>query len=111
MSSQARKNLVAAVEQHVPCAHLMWPAKAAPELPWAVYTDEPKGFGADNANWADKHVWEVELYEKELDLELEEALLETLRGIYGYVEPPTTTWIESEGCARTLYRFAEIERI
>lgn len=106
-----RENLVSAVESHVPCAHLFWPAGEAPDLPWAVYSDEPDGYGADDSNWATKHRWTVELYEKYPDTALETALFETLCGAYGYVEPPETVWIESEGCSRTLYRFSEIERI
>ena len=111
MSSQASEKLVAAVVEHVPCAHICWPKGGAPDLPWAVYSDEPDGKGADNDNWVVRHHWEVELYEKYVDVELEDALFETLRGVYGYVEPPDTQWIESEGCARTLYRFSELERI
>lgn len=111
MYSQAKERLVSAVTEHVPCTHMCWPKGGAPELPWAVYTDEPSGKGADNENWVVRHRWEVELYEKHVNSDLEEALFETLCGIYGYVEPPETQWIESEGCARTLYRFSELERI
>lgn len=111
MFSTARERLVTAVEGHVPCTHICWPKGGAPDLPWAAYRDDPGGKGADNENWVVKHRWEVELYEKSADSSLEEALFETLCGIYDYVEPPETQWIESEGCLRTLYRFSELERI
>ena len=107
----AKERLVSTVRLHVPCVHMGWPKGGAPELPWAVYTDEPFGRGADNENWTETHRWHVELYEKYPDTALEDALFDTLRGVYGYVEPPTTTWIESENCSCTLYRFSEIERI
>lgn len=106
----AKERIVSAVSEHVPCAHLCWPQANAPDLPWAVYLDEPSGKGADNVNWATVHGWSVELYEKYPSTELEDAVFDTLRGEYGYVEPPTTTWIDSEGCYCTLYRFSEIER-
>jgi len=107
----AKEQLVSTVAQHVPCVHMCWPVGGAPDLPWAVYSDEPTGKGADDGNWTVTHRWSVELYEKYPDTALETALFDTLRGVYGYVEPPVTTWIDSEGCACTLYRFSGIERI
>jgi len=106
-----REKLMSTVQAHVPCTHMCWPVGGAPELPWAAYEDEPSGKGADNGNWTVTHRWAVHLYEKYCDTALESALFEDLRGAYGYVEPPTTTWIDSEGCACTTYRFSEIERI
>lgn len=107
----AKETLVAAVEAHVPCTHLCWPVGHAGPLPWAAYSDDPDGYGADDANLATKHRWTVELYEKYPDEALEKALFDDLRGIYGFVEPPETTWVEAEKCYCTFYRFQEIERI
>lgn len=111
MSSTARKRIYATVNQVVPCAYICWPVDGAPALPWAVYNDDPRGYGADDGDYAVRHRWEVGLYEKEPDNALSEALFGALAGEYGYVSPPETVFIDSEACYRTLFRVAELERM
>lgn len=111
MSSPVRERLYATVSALVPCAFLAWPVGGAPSLPWAVYSDEPDGLGADNGNWAARHRIEVGLYEKEIDTDLGDSLFEALAAEYGYVSPPETVFIDSESCYRTLFRVADVERI
>lgn len=88
---------------------MCFPVGKAPDLPWAVYTDDPDGMGADQANYSTTHRWDVELYERESNSSLERELFDALCAEYGYVEPPVGTWIESEGCYMCSYRFSEIE--
>ena len=95
----------------VPVAYVCWPVDGAPQLPWAVYTDEPDVTGADDGNWAIGHRWTVSLYERESDSSLEQELFDALSARYGYVEPQQGTWLESEGCYVCSFRFSEIERI
>lgn len=112
MFSQARQNVVSTVESVLgkgKCALLAFPVDGAPELPWAVYYDDPSGEGADGDNWSTAHRWTVELYEKQSDSALEKQLFDSLRAAYGFVEPPEETWIESEECYRCVFRFNEIE--
>ena len=114
MFSQARQRLYATLvsvlgEGNV--THLSWIEGEDPPLPWAAYYDEPKGDGADNENWCVRHLWSVELHERESDSSLEESVFEALAEEYGYVEPPSGAADESDGHYICVYRFSEIERM
>ena len=111
MHSEARRRIVDTVSPLVPIAYMCWPVGDAPSLPWAVYTDDPDGMGADMECYSVSHSWDVELYERESDSSLEKAVYDALSAQYGHVEPPVGTWVESEGCYMCSYRFSEIEGI
>lgn len=114
MFSEARKRLYAVLTSAVgedKVAHMAWVKGKDPDLPWAVYYDEPEGEGADNENWCVRHMWTVELHELSSDSEFEMAVFSDLADEYGYVEPPLGSSDSSDGHYICVYRFSEIERM
>lgn len=107
----ARADVQECVSTVVPCRHMAWTIGSAPELPWAVFYGERTILAADGDTYTINHRWTVELYEKHANGELERQLLDALRARFGAVQPSSETWIESENCLMTVYRFSEIERI
>lgn len=93
----------------IECAHLAFPEGSAPALPWAVYyLDYTDNLHADNSTWDSKPYWIVELYEKTKDVDLELSIAQAIEE--AFMSPPSMeeTWIESENCRMTTYRFTEI---
>ena len=114
MFSTDRQRLVEAVSSVLgegKVALLAFPVDGAPDLPWAVYSDDPSVMGADDGNWSVTHRWTVELYERQSDSTLEERLLEALAEVYGYVEPQGEIWNDDEGCYMVAFRFNEIKEM
>lgn len=106
-----RARVQSCVSEVVPCRHMAWPKDAAPPLPWAVFYGERTILAADGDTYSINHRWTVELYQQHADGELERRMLDALRAEFGPVQPSGETWIDSENCLMTVYRFAEIERI
>jgi hypothetical protein len=112
--SEARRRLYSVLESAVgtgKVAHMAWVLGKDPDLPWAVYYDEPDGKGADNENWCVKHMWTVELHELASDSDFESSVFDELSAAYGYVEPPTGSNDESDGHYICVFTFSEIERM
>ena len=93
----------------MPVAHFAFKVGSAPKLPWCVYyLDEAEGTGADNRNYAVKNHWVVEHYWIDYDPKVEQAIEQAIEENFGSFSK-IETWIESESCAQTLYRFAEFD--
>ncbi len=106
MSYQEVYGTVSAV---LPCAHMAWREGQAPQLPWAVYyLDDQSGFNADNTTYVGKHRWCVELYQKAMDLELQEELEAAILAAFSPFEK-YESWVESENCLMTTYYFTELK--
>lgn len=105
------ERIQATVSSVVPCAHLAWRRNQAPGLPWAVWYDEPNTPGSDDGIMCVCHRFWVELYQKDVDEDVQDALFDALRKEYGHVSFGTETYIESEDCYMRVYRVSEIERI
>lgn len=103
----SRDDVFGAVSAHVPCAHMAWPAGKAPGLPWAVFYEERSDdFFADDAAYAGASRWRVELYERYGDGALEDALAESLEGLFGPVDR-VESWVGSEQCLMTAFSFKD----
>ena len=91
-----------------PVAHVAWPVGSAPALPWCVYLlDEDDKLSADDSRWCSLTRWIVELYTKQDDEESCAKLEGALSAAFGDYEK-NETWVESESCVMTSYRFTEI---
>lgn len=94
----------------VPSTHMAWPVNSAPPLPWAVfYLDDDLKLNADNVRWVSRGVWVVELYQKAVDQEIEARVESAINEAFGDFDK-TETWVDSEDCHMTIYRFTVIER-
>lgn len=107
----SRKAIVAALDATgVPSAHVAWPVNAAPPLPWMVFSlDEDSKLNADNGRWASHGRWVVELYQKFVDPDVEAKVENAITEAFGDFDK-TETWVDSEDCHMTIYRFTVIER-
>ena len=95
----------------VPSTHMAWPVNSAPPLPWAVfYLDDDLKLNADNRRWASRGTCVVELYQKAADPALEGKVESAINEAFGDYDK-TETWVDSEDCLMTIYRFTVIERI
>lgn len=97
----------ATVSPVVQVSHMDWHGHAPP-LPWAVYHGEDSPYRADNGQFAVKHSWTVELYERVRDSELEQRLGAAIRDSFGSYRR-NETYVESEECLMVSYYFSEIE--
>lgn len=107
----SRKQVAAALKASgIPFAHMAWPVNQAPDLPWCVfYLDEDSRLDADNGRWASCGTWAVELYQKAADSAVEKAVEDAVTTAFGdYYK--SETWVDSEDCLMTSYRFTVIER-
>lgn len=106
----SRADVVAAVRAAgIPVVHMAWPKGSAPRLPWAAYyLDDQDGMYADDEVWAAVERWVVELYEREPDEDLEALLESSISEAFGPFDK-SETWVESEGCTQTTYRFTQTE--
>lgn len=107
----SRKDVNAVLESTgLPAAHMAWPVGSAPDLPWAVfYLEEDRKLNADNRRWATYGTWAVELYQRAADPEIEGKVEDALSEAFGDYSKEET-WVESENCLMTVYRFTVIER-
>lgn len=107
----SRKQVAAALKASgIPFAHMAWPVNQAPDLPWCVfYLDEDSRLHADNRRWASYGSWIVELYQKAADSAVEEAVEDAVATAFGDYSK-SETWVDSEDCLMTSYRFTVIER-
>lgn len=107
----SRKAVCAALDStEVSSAHMAWPVNAAPPLPWITfYLDEDNALDADNGRWASHGRWVVELYQKAADSEVEGRVESAITEAFGDFRK-TETWVDSEDCLKTSYRFTVIER-
>lgn len=106
----SRKDVFQTVKAVVPCAFMAWPEGSAPEPPYAVFIDDPETFAADDDTYAVAHTWDVELYEKSPDQELEQKLEKALRERFGTVYREEI-WIEDENVMETVFSFSQTERV
>ena len=91
----------------IPIAHIAWPKGKAPDLPWAVYRlDSNMAFEADNVNYVENPRWEVDLYQKSTDQELEHVIEEAIAMEFGPYSK-SETWLSDENCHATVYLFRE----
>ena len=97
-----------AVSAVVPCAHMAWLDKSAPNLPWATYEGHDDAYWADGKRVAVVHHWTVELYEETRDRQLEEALGASIEAAFGGYDRNESS-VESEKCLMVAYYFSEIE--
>jgi len=89
----------------IPVAHMCFPVKEAPALPWCVfYSDEDTTFCADDFRYLPKCILTVELYEKYAN-ETTETTLENVLSDLGVWEK-TEQWVESENCLMVVYRLS-----
>ena len=107
----SRKRVASALEATgVPFAHLRWPLNQAPDLPWCVfYLDEDNVFNADDRRWITRGRWVVELYQRAADSAIEKQVEDAITQAFGDYRK-TETWVDTEDCLMTTYRFTVIER-
>ena len=92
----------------VPSVHMAWLEGHAPELPWcAFYLEDTDGVYADDGFAAKANRWVIELYQKQSDSELEDALEESITARFGPFSK-SETWVSNENCIQTSYYFKEI---
>lgn len=103
------ENVMTAVRSAgLPVAHVAWPVGSAPDLPWCVYLlDEDGKLAADDSRWCSLTRWRVELYTRQGDDESCPKLEAALAAAFGDYDKEET-WVESESCVMTSYRFTEI---
>lgn len=82
-----------------------YPVGKAPPLPWFVYAVQPgKAFFADDSCWYGSYRVTVDLYQRELDEALEEAVSAVCARM-GNLEEPAHTWLKTESVWVTTYEF------
>lgn len=103
------ENVVAAISgAGMPICHMAWPAGSAPKLPWCVfYLNEDETLYADDAPYADRAEWCVELYCKPDDADSAPKVERALREGFGNFTK-SEAWVEDQGCLQTSYVFDEI---
>lgn len=104
------KDIVAAIEPIVPIAHNEFVKGSAPELPWCVYRDiDPDWLYADDTNHSVTHNWQVMLYQRSSDPDLERRIHLALVAAFEAVGVSPDTYLESEDCVVVTYEFTETE--
>lgn len=91
----------------LPGTKYAWQEGHAPPLPWFVYMRRRGGeVLADDSNYSELPRYRVELYQREDDPSVREALEEVLRS-EDCIGPYTTyeDWIPTEQCLMTTYYF------
>ena len=89
-----------------PGTYLAWPIGKAPSLPWFTYRWWSGGeVFADDENYAQLRRMRIELYFKELDLDLIDDFEDALKrvGTYSLYD---ATFVNTENCYRHVYRLA-----
>ena len=106
----ARAEVFAALSKSgIPVAHMAWPKGSAPELPWCVfYLDDAKALFADDDFRCRHGTWACELYQESASSETEEAVEKAIHDAFGGYDK-AETWVESEDCLMTVYRFTVVE--
>ena len=104
----SHEDVVKTVSPIVPCCHMEWPPKTAPNLPWALYHGEDDPICAGDEQIAVRHRWTVELYEKRTDAKLELRLADALRDEFGAVHREES-WIENDNMLVVIFTFYQIE--
>ena len=105
----SHEDVYAVVSKHVPCCHMEWPDDTMPPVPFALYLlDRETPICAGDEQIASKLRWNVELYEKRRDRNLEKALGDSLRKEFGGVQREEQ-WIENDNLLEVVYTFYQIE--
>ena len=104
----AHADVYSTVSSVVPCAHMAWTDRSAPDLPWATYSGSDEAIWAGDARIGVVHRWTVEHDEKRRDRELEEALGDAIAEAFGGYDRDES-WVDSEQCLMVTYDFSEIE--
>ena len=81
----------------LPGTYDAWPLGQSSPLPWFVYRDAKGGeVFADDSNYTKMHRYEVDLYQRERDPEVQETFETALKSIGPYA--CTDKWVSSENC-------------
>lgn len=106
----SHKEVYAVVSELVPCRHMSWGDEKKPKLPWAVYYADQLPIEGDDAMWAQRLNWTVELYQQRRDAELERKLEGAINATFGTFSKEES-WVKTEGVLLVTYSFYELEGV
>lgn len=92
----------------LPSVHMAWEKGMAPDLPWCVfYLEDTDGVFADNKFATQSSRWVIELYQKQSDPSIEEALEQSIVSSFTPFSK-SEAWVSDENCIQTTYYFKEL---